>query len=383
MGGSKTVIEAPKPLPPDKSFEKYLQYQTERENRLADRAEKQSSYDRARTEGRQAAGGRGLQSYYDSLKNQMTSGVIGYQDAKSQLENYISRYNLMTPGQIDVTDYPDPADPNVVPTVKSTTTTTTKATGQPGDDDYKPASTTVTVQEDPDTTFQPPYTPPEYEWDTDWDQWSDPQQYVKDLWEAYGGTGDGDTGILGRQRTTGIETAYEDLLGRAATADEISTGLQRLQDRAYGGAGIAGLRDSIKSGSEYTKKFNQSYLDNYYDTMFGKQTVDDDGNRTGKRKYTFDANLLPSYRGDLADKTGIDVPDFTDYFSEARTVKELEEGTQNIRDTRKYLYSAGLTSLQGDIDKETARIKTEGQKDIARIQSDTNIITGALSGFWS
>ena len=104
MGGSKTVIEAPKPLPPDKSFEKYLQYQTEREIRLADRAEKQSSYDRARTEGRQAAGGRGLQSYYDTLQNQMTSGVIGYQDAKSQLENYISRYNLMTPGQTDKTD---------------------------------------------------------------------------------------------------------------------------------------------------------------------------------------------------------------------------------------------------------------------------------------
>ena len=117
--------------------------------------------------------------------------------------------------------------------------------------------------------------------------------------------------------------------------------------------------------------------------MFGKQTGEEDGNKTGKRKYTFDANLLPSYRGDLADKTGIDVPDFTDYFSEARTVKELEEGTQNIRDTRKYLYSAGLTSLQGDIDKETAKIKTEGQKDIARIQSDTNIITGALGGFWS
>tara|TARA_R100001594_G_scaffold108551_3_gene143278 strand:- start:1452 stop:2603 length:1152 start_codon:yes stop_codon:yes gene_type:complete len=383
MGGSKTVIEAPKPLPPDKSFEKYLQYQTNRENRLADRAEKQTSYDRARTEGREAAGGRGLEDYYSSLENQLSAGVIGFGDAKSQLENYISRYNLMTPGQTDVTDYPDPADPDAVPTVTSTTTTTTPASGQPGDDDYTPPSTTVTTQEDPDTTLQIPTTPPNYEWDTNWDEWANPQQYLDRLQDTYIGTGDDDTGILGTQRTRGVQAAYRDLLGREATEGELQQGLDDLQARVWEGAGTRGLRDSIKSGSEYSKKFNQSYLDNYYDTMFGPQTTDESGDRTGKRKYTFDANLLPSYRGDLADKTGINLPDFTDYFSEARTVKELEEGTQNIRDTRKYLYSAGLTALQGDIDKETTRIKNEGAKDIAKIQSDTNIITGALSGFWS
>tara|TARA_R100000152_G_C6697457_1_gene127706 strand:- start:205 stop:825 length:621 start_codon:yes stop_codon:yes gene_type:complete len=202
------------------------------------------------------------------------------------------------------------------------------------------------------------------------------------LQDTYIGEG-GSDGILGRQRTTGIETAYQDLLGRAATEDEISTGLTRLQDRAYGGKGISGLRESIKSGSEYTKKFNQSYLDNYYDTMFGKQTVDEEGNRTGKRKYTFDASLLPSYDAEFAKKTGITTPDFTDYFSQARTVKELEEGTQNIRDTRKYLYSAGLTSLQGQIDSDIAKIKTEGQKDIAKIQSDSSLMSSMLSGIWN
>ena len=383
MGGSKTVIEAPKPIEPDKSFEKYLQYQTNRENRLADRAEKQSSYDRARTEGREAAGGRGLQSYYDSLENQLSSGVIGFGDAKSQLENYISRYNLMTPGQTDVTDYPDPVDPDYTPTVTSTTTTTTQAQGQPGDDDYKPESTTVTVQEDPDTTLQIPTAPPDYKWDTNWDEWANPQTYLDRLQDTYIGTGDNSSGILGTQRTRGVQAAYRDLLGREATEGELQQGLDDLQARVWEGSGTRGLRESIKSGSEYTKKFNQSYLDNYYDTMFGPQTRDDEGNKTGKRRYTFDASLLPTASEDLVSKTGITTPDFTDYFSQARTVKELEEGTQNIRDTRKYLYSAGLTSLQGDIDKETTKIKNQGAKDIAQIQADTNLITGALSGFWN
>ena len=117
--------------------------------------------------------------------------------------------------------------------------------------------------------------------------------------------------------------------------------------------------------------------------MFGKQTVDEEGNRTGKRKYTFDAGLLPSYDDDFAKITGITTPYFTDYFSEARTVKELEEGTQNIRDTRKYLYSAGLTSLQGQIDSDIAKIKTEGQKDIAKIQSDSSLMSSMLSGIWN
>ena len=381
MGGSKTVIEAPKPLPPDKSFEKYLQYQTNRENRLADRAEKQTSYERSRTEAREAAGGRALPDYFGSLEKQLSSGVIGYDDARTQLSSYINRYNLMTPGLTDTTDYPEQPE-DALPVVTSTTTTENRAVGQPGDENYQPASTTVVTKEEPDTTLQLPTTPPNYEWDPNWDDWENPQVYMDRLQDTYIGEG-GSDGILGRQRSTGIETAYQDLLGRAATEDELSTGLTRLQDRAYGGKGISGLRDSIKSGSEYTKKFNQSYLDNYYDTMFGKQTVDEEGNRTGKRKYTFDAGLLPSYDDDFAKKTGITTPDFTDYFSEARTVKELEEGTQNIRDTRKYLYSAGLTSLQGQIDSDIAKIKTEGQKDIAKIQSDSSLMSSMLSGIWN
>ena len=64
-----------------------------------------------------------------------------------------------------------------------------------------------------------------------------------------------------------------------------------------------------------------------------------------------------------------------------KLLAELEEGKQNIRDTRKFLYSAGLTNLQGEIDKETQKIKNEGAKDIAKIQQATNMYTGLLGGF--
>ena len=160
--------------------------------------------------------------------------------------------------------------------------------------------------------------------------------------------------------------------------------MSNLQLQSYGGAGIQGLRDSLKSSAEYTKNLNDNYLDNYYDTMYGKQTRDAEGNMTKKRKFTFDPSLLPTYQGDLGERTGVGVTtgeQFADYFKEGRTIAELEEGQQNIRDSRKFLYSAGLTNLQGEIDKETQKIKNEGAKDIAKIQQEGSIYGQLLGGF--
>ena len=52
-----------------------------------------------------------------------------------------------------------------------------------------------------------------------------------------------------RQRTSGVKLAYQDLLGREATEDELSGAMSNLQLQSYGGAGIQGLRDSLKSSS--------------------------------------------------------------------------------------------------------------------------------------
>jgi hypothetical protein len=180
------------------------------------------------------------------------------------------------------------------------------------------------------------------------------------------------------KRATGISAAYEELLGRQATGDELSKAQERFQQGYYGS--MEDFKGSLTKSQEYQKKFNQSYLDNYYDTMFGKQTVDEKGDKTGQRNFKFDPKLLPSYGGNLADRTKITTPDFGEGFT--GTPAELEAQQQNVRDTRQYLYSAGLTNLQGEIDKETQSLKNEGTKQVAKIGAAGSLYSNLVSGFW-
>ena len=198
-----------------------------------------------------------------------------------------------------------------------------------------------------------------------------PEQDISELTQQY-------TAALPGKRATGMSAAYEELLGRQATAEELSKGQERFQQGYYGS--MEDFKGSLTKSQEYQKKFNQSYLDNYYDTMFGKQTVDEKGDKTGKRTIKFDPKLLPSYGGNLADRTKITTPDFGDSFT--GTPAELEAQQQNVRDTRQYLYSAGLTNLQGEIDKETQSLKNEGTKQVAKIGAAGGLYSNLVSGFW-
>ena len=198
-----------------------------------------------------------------------------------------------------------------------------------------------------------------------------PEQDISELTQQY-------TAALPGKRATGMSAAYEELLGRQATAEELSKGQERFQQGYYGS--MEDFKGSLTNSQEYQKKFNQSYLDNYYDTMFGKQTVDEKGDKTGKRTIKFDPKLLPSYGGNLADRTKITTPDFSQGFT--GTPAELEAQQQNIRDTRQYLYSAGLTNLQGEIDKETQSLKNEGTKQVAKIGAAGSLYSNLVSGFW-
>jgi hypothetical protein len=184
--------------------------------------------------------------------------------------------------------------------------------------------------------------------------------------------------LLPGRRESGIGAAYEELLGRQATAEEKQTALERFNQGYY--SNVQDLKDSLLKGQEYQKKFNQSYLDNYYDTMFGKQTVDDKGEKTGKRAFTFDKNLLPAMEQEsLAKRTGVKTPSFQDQF--VGSPAEIEEQLQNVRDTRQYLFSAGLTNLQGEIDKETQKLKNEGAKDVQKIQEQGGIYRALVGSF--
>ncbi len=318
--GSKTVYNPPK-IEKDDSFAKYLEYQKGKEDRLQAQADAEKAEAKAKDLTRRKSGAQGLTGLYDRTKSQLESGLISFQGAQDKLQSYIDKYDL-TAGFTD------------------------------------------------DEGFTPTYTDPN----------KGPGQYLTSLQNIYQGEG----GLLDKKRTSGVKLAYQDILGRQATDDELSSAMSNLQLQSYGGAGIQGLRDSLKSSAEYTKNLNDNYLDNYYDTKYGKQTRDAEGNMTKKRKFTFDPSLLPTYQGDLGERTGVGVTtgdQFADYFKEGRTIAELEEGQQNIRDSRKFLYSAGLTNLQGEIDKETQKIKNQGAKDIAKIQQEGSIYGQLLGGF--
>ena len=183
--------------------------------------------------------------------------------------------------------------------------------------------------------------------------------------------------LLPGRRETGTKAAYEEVLGRAATTDELAKAKERFGTGYY--SSVKDLKDSLYKGQEYQKKFNKSYLENYYDTEFGKQTTDAKGERTGKRTFQFDKSLLPKYSGNLQGRTGITTPDFKDSF--VGTPAEIKEQLQKVRDTRQYLYSAGLTNLQGEINKETTKLKNEGQKELQKIKEQGGLYRSLVGSF--
>jgi len=184
----------------------------------------------------------------------------------------------------------------------------------------------------------------------------DPEEVVSNLTNVY--TKD----LLPGRRATGITAAYEDLLRRPVTEEEKKTATTRFEQGYY--TSVQDLKDSILKGPEYQEQFNNSYLENYYDTMYGKQGRDAAGKKTGIRSTTFDSSLLPTYAKGTESKAGVTIPTFGTITGQ---VADLDRAEETFRDTRKYLYSAGLTNLQGDIDKETQKLKNEGARDIAKI----------------
>jgi hypothetical protein len=183
--------------------------------------------------------------------------------------------------------------------------------------------------------------------------------------------------IAPKRFETGLGAAYEEILGRKATEEEKTAGLERFKGGYY--QTVNDLKESLYKGQEYQKKFNRSYLDSYYDTMYGDEIKDAEGVGTGKRTFKFDKNLLPTYGGDLAERTKVALPSFADQFE--GTPAELEQQLQNVRDSRQFLYSAGLTNLQGEIDKETQKLKNEGAAQVQKIAAQGDIYKSLVNAF--
>ena len=213
------------------------------------------------------------------------------------------------------------------------------------------------------------------------------QQYLRDYTTQYEMAGrEGDASSLAKLYSeeiapgrfqTGLSGAYEEILGRQATEEEKTKGLERFKGGYY--QSVSDLKESLYKGQEYQKKFNKSYLDSYYDTMFGEELKDAEGVGTGKRTFTFDKNLLPDYAGDLKAQTKVTLPQFGEGFT--GTPAEIEQQLQNIRDSRQFLYSTGLTNLQGEIDKETQKLKNEGAKEVQKIAAQGDIYKSLVGAF--
>jgi len=292
MGGSKVTYKAPE-IPKDDTFEKFLQYQQQKEAAADARAAQEKAEQKAADESRKAAGAAGYSGLRTGVENQLRQGLLGYDEATQKLRDYASKYDL---------------------------------------------------------------TPPE----TDVNQLSD--IYTKEL--------------LPGRRETAVGAAYEEILGRQATAEERAKASERFNQGYY--TSNEDLRNALYKGTEYNDKFNQNYLDNYYDTKFGKQTTDAAGKKTGLRTFKFASNLLPQMTEKTTARAGVITPTFGDFTG---TSGEIEEQQQNVRDTRQYLYSAGLTNLQGEIDKETQKLKIEGSKELAKIQSQGALYNSLVGSF--
>ena len=193
-------------------------------------------------------------------------------------------------------------------------------------------------------------------------------------------TGKKDRGIRGQRFTAGVEKAYRDLLGRESTSDELTQAMSDFDNSLVTSAGD--FRDQLKQSEAYTKKFNDNYMDNYYDTMYASSPADRtdaEGNVSKKRKYTFDSSVLPGFDAEqLSERTGITLPDYEKYFAEAKSVAELEDQRQGIAQTRDFIYQSGITSLQGEIQKENKKIEIQGKKDVAKIDQATNMYSNLI-----
>lgn len=199
-----------------------------------------------------------------------------------------------------------------------------------------------------------------------------PQELFNNLQSSYNKLSD-------TRASTSVNRAYQTLLGRAPTAEEMAAGTSNLTG-GLEGYSYDDLKDDIVNSKEYQDEYNRSYLDNYYDTTYGQQTRDEEGKRTGERTFDFSDAYMPKLDEGIAKSAGVETPSFGSFTG---TVAELEEYQQGIRQARSFAYNAGLTNLQGDIDKEITKLKTGSAERIAGIQAESNILSGLTQGFFN
>ena len=376
MGPPTQVTYNPPAIPKDDSFERYLTYQQNKETAAENRAATERAETKAAAAARKRMGASGYAGLRAGVESQMRQGLLGYETATQQLRDYASKYDLAPSDRTDLSSYVS-KNKDIQDLV-----TEGRKEGLAKDEDTWLAA--VNKQYGKDAKDLGEFSEQEIG-DVHYNLYgkdenrpgvsligTNPEQDIANLTNIY------TKELLPGRRLTAIKAAYEENLGRPATEEDITKETERFNQGYY--TTNQDLVSSLTKGTEYRDKFENSYLDNYLTTMYGKQTTDEAGKKTGNRTYTFAKNLLPSYSGDLKSKTKITLPDFGDTF--VGTPIEIEDQQTNIRDARQFLYSSGLTDLQGEIDANTQKIKNQGLKEQQKIQSFGNVASNLVSGFW-
>ena len=174
---------------------------------------------------------------------------------------------------------------------------------------------------------------------------------------------------------------YKDILGREAKESELQNYLDLSKTGQYK---LTDLTNTIKGSQEYQSKFNDNYLSNYYDTMYGKQdteTVDGYEKKTGKRTFNYNTGLDPTFAGDIGKASGVSFASMPS--SVTGTPAEIQQFQDAQRQKRDFMYNAGLTNLQGQIDKDIQKIKDAGTQATARIGTQGQLLSNLTAGFWN
>jgi len=171
---------------------------------------------------------------------------------------------------------------------------------------------------------------------------------------------------------------YRDLLGREAKADE----LEKFSTSATHGFTLGMLADSLKNSDEY--KQSASYFASPAEAeasfKYGTQVRDAAGKKTGKYSFTFAPSTSPTLNSGSLRAGGIS-------FGESPTTitgtpEEIEAARKKEDMKTTFLYNAGLANLQGQIDKETTKLKNAGAKEVAQVQGQGQLLSNLTSGFW-
>jgi len=183
------------------------------------------------------------------------------------------------------------------------------------------------------------------------------------------------TNIQPGQQKSQIESAYQEYFGKGPTTEQLEKAQKSFQSGYY--KSVGDLKETLKASDEYQEKFNKSYLDNYYETMFGKAQKDDKGVK--KYQFKLQESFLPKYAGDLAKETGVTIPEFQKEFT--GTAGEIEANLDAIKETKAFIYQSGLSNLQGQIDKEVQTLKNEGIEKVTKLQQAGNQYTALIGSF--